>query len=59
MHSTLLSPKLAGQALQTTSVPDLSTSRLLHIRDPTNQLTFLIDTGAAISVLPPSPIDRK
>lgn len=55
----MLSPKLAGQALATTSDPGLSTSRLLHIHDPTNHLTFLVDTGAAVSVLPPSPTDRK
>lgn len=55
----MLSPKLAGQALATTSAPGLSTSRLLHIHDPTNHRTFLVDTGAAVSVLPPSPTDRK
>lgn len=55
----MLSPKLAGPALATTSAPGLSTSRLLHIHDPTNHLTFLVDTGAAVSVLPPSPADRK
>ena len=59
MYSTMLSPKLAGRALATTSVPGLSTSRLLHIRDSTNHLTFLVDTGAAVSVLPPAPTDRK
>ncbi len=35
------------------------TSRLLHIHDPTNHLTFLVDIGAAVSVVPPSAIDRK
>ena len=55
----MLSPKLAGRALATTSVPGLSTSRLLHIRDSTNHLTFLVDTGATVSVLPPAPTDRK
>ena len=59
MYSTMLSPKLAGRALATTSVPGLSTSRLLHIRDSTNHLTFLVDTGATVSVLPPAPTDRK
>ncbi len=42
-----------------TSAPGLSTSRLLHIHAPTNHLTFLVDTGAAVSVLPPSLADRK
>ena len=51
--------KLAGQALAMTSAPGLSTSRLLHIHDNTNHLTFLVDTSAAVSVLPPSPADKK
>ena len=59
MQPTLLPPKRSGQALTTTSVPGLSTSRLLHILDPNNHLTFLVDTGAAVSVLPPSATDRK
>ena len=29
------------------------------MHDPTNHLTFLVDTGAAISVVPPSSIDKK
>ena len=59
MHPTMLLPKLAGQALAATSVPGISTSRLLHIHDPSNHLTFLVDTGAAVSVLPPSSKVKK
>ena len=60
MHSPLqILPKLGGRSLATTSVPGLPTSRLLHIHDPTNRLTFLSDTGAAVSVLPPTATDRK
>ena len=59
MQPTMLLPKLAGQALATTGAPGLTTSRLLHIHDTTNHCTFLVDTGAAVSVLPPSPADRK
>ena len=59
MRPTLLSPKLTGQPLATTGAPGLSTSRLLHIHDRINNLTFLVDTGAAVSVLPPSSTDRK
>ncbi len=61
MQLTMLLPKLGVQALATTSYPGRTnrTSRLLHIHDPTNHLTFLVDTGAAVSVVPPSAIDRK
>ena len=31
----------------------------MHIHDPINHLTFLIDTGAVVSVLPPTATDRK
>ena len=60
MHTPLqIPPKRIGRTLATTSVPGLPTSRLLHIHDPTKHLTFLIDTGAAVSVLPPTATDRK
>lgn len=36
-----------------------TTSRLLHIRDKRNGYVYLIDTGAVISVIPPSIEDRK
>ena len=55
----LIFPKRPGQPLAGTSVPGLHTSRLLHLTDHTNNLTFLVDTGAAISVLPPSPTNRN
>ena len=43
------------------ATPDLrvSTSRLLTIADPVSKLSYLIDTGAEISVLPPGPRDRR
>jgi len=54
MHSSLLiSLKLRGRELATTSVPGLPNNRLLQIHDPTNHLTFLIDTGMAIRVFCP------
>jgi cleavage and polyadenylation specificity factor subunit 1 len=36
-----------------------SKSRLLTVLDKKSKLTFLIDTGAAVSVLPPLPADLK
>ena len=43
------------------ATPDLraSTSRLLTIADPVSKLSYLIDTGAEISILPPCPEDRR
>ena len=41
-----------------TNVSGLNSCRLLHITDRTNKLTFLVDTGAQVSVLPPTRSDR-
>ena len=43
------------------ATPDLrvSTSRLLTIAVPVSKLSYLIDTGAEISVLPPCPGDGR
>ncbi len=41
-----------------TSGSGLYTCLLLHITDCSNHLTFLVDTGAQISVLPPTHTDR-
>ncbi len=50
--------KRHGQPLMATSGSGLYTCRLLHITDRSNHLTFLVDTGAQISVLPPTHTDR-
>lgn len=42
-----------------TGVAGLSSCRLLYVTDHTNSLSFLIDTGAEVSVLPASSTDRK
>ena len=42
-----------------TSVPGHRPCRLFYITDCTNGLRFLVDTGAEVSVIPPSPTDRK
>ena len=41
-----------------TSVVGQHTSRLFYITDRISGLHFLIDTGAAVSVIPPSPSER-
>ena len=47
-----------GRPLIATSGSGLYTCRLLHVTDRTNNVTFLVDTGAQISVLPPTHTDR-
>ena len=50
--------KRSGQSLAATSDPGLPTSRLLFLKDATTGRRFLIDTGAEVSVIPPSTTDR-
>ena len=51
--------KLQGQALMATGVSGLIPSHLFYIIDSNHNYRFLVDTGAEVSVLPPSPADRK
>ena len=51
--------KRSGQALAVTNAPGLTTSRLLFLTDANSRRRFLIDTGAEVSVVPPSSIDQK
>ena len=55
LHRTV---KRAGRPLGATCASGLHTCRLLHITDRINNLNFLVDTGAQVSVLPPSRTDR-
>ena len=55
LHPTVKQP---GRPLAATNTSDLLTCRLLHITNRTNKLTFLVDTGAQVSVLPPTHTDR-
>ena len=41
------------------SAPGLLPSRLFYVTDRSNGFRFLVDTGAEVSVLPPSATDRK
>ena len=42
-----------------TSAPGHNSCRLFYITDSANNLRFLVDTGAEVSVIPPSQTDRK
>ena len=55
LHRTV---KRASRPLGATCASGLHTCRLLHITDRINNLNFLVDTGAQVSVLPPSRTDR-
>ena len=46
-------------ASRSTSNPGLPTSHLLFLTDANSGRRFLIDTGAEVSVIPPSPTDQK
>ena len=60
MHPSLcLLGKREGQYVEATDVTGLNSSRLFHITDRRSGLRFLIDTGAQVSVIPPSPADRN
>ena len=50
--------KRLGRPLMATSESGLYTCRLLHVTDRTNNVTFLVDTGAQVSVLPATRTDR-
>ena len=56
----LAAGKLPSQQLAATSAAgSSSTSRLFYIIDCTTGTCFLVDTGADVSVLPPSPADKR
>ena len=50
----LLAGKRADLVLSATSTTGLPPSRLFFIKDRTSHLRFLVDTGAEVSVIPPS-----
>ena len=61
MHPTLqLHPavKRPGQPLAATDASGPNICRLLHVTDRTSKLNFLVDTGAEVSIIPPTRSDR-
>ena len=57
--ATKYRPKRPGQALATTGVPGLVPSRLFYVCDHICGLRFFVDTGAEVSILPPSHAECK
>ena len=60
MQTTLSeSGKRPGRSLGATSASGLQPSRLFYIHDKTTGTRFLVDTGAEVSVVPPSQAERQ
>ena len=60
MHPTMLAVgKLPGQSLVATYVTGQPSSRLFYVTDRTTCLRFVVDTGAQVSVIPPSHTERR
>ena len=51
--------KRLSQSVEATNRTGFSTSRLFYVSDTITKQRFLIDTGAAVSVLPPTKADRN
>ena len=51
--------KQQGRSLAATGVTGQTQSRLFYVCDSSTHTRFLIDTGSEVSVLPPSPSDRR
>ena len=51
--------KLPGRSLMATTVSGQSLSRLFFVLERTSHQRFLVDTGAEVSVVPPSKSERQ
>ena len=51
--------KLQSRTLAATGVPGPPPSRLFFVSDTNTHTRFLVDTGSEVSVIPPSPADRR
>ena len=58
-HVTSRETRTPASAASALPAGPATPSHLLHIRDPTTQARFLIDTGATVSVLPANRKDRR
>ena len=50
--------KHPGRSLGATSVTGQNIRRLFYVTDSSTGFKFLVDTGAQVSIIPPSPTDR-
>ena len=60
MHTTLfILGKRQGQYVEAADVAGLTPSRLLFVTDTCSSTRFLVDTGAQVSVIPPSLREKQ
>lgn len=59
MQEPLQLGKLRGRTLAATSVPSPTHSRLFYVHDTNSCTHLLVDTGSAVSVIPPSTVDHR
>ena len=59
MPPTVHGGKRPGQSLVATNAAGQQIGRLLYVTDRESRLSFLVDTGAEVSIIPPSKAERK
>ena len=59
MPPTVHGGKRPGQSLVATNATGQRVGRLLYVTDRESRLRFLVDTGAEVSIIPPSKAERK
>ena len=59
MQAALQLGKLLGRTLSAAGATGLSHSRLFYVSDKHSNTHFLVDTGSEVSVIPPTPADRR
>ena len=59
MPGALQLGKRLGRTLAATGVTGLDSSRLFFVTDTHTSTRFLVDTGSEVSVIPPTPADRR
>ena len=59
MPGALQLGKRLGRTLAATGVTGLNSSRLFFVTDTHTNTRFLVDTGSEVSVIPPTPADRR
>ena len=55
----MVSGLLAGRSLMATDVIGHNTSRLFFILEKSTRQKYLVDTGAEVSTIPPTKLDRQ
>ena len=59
MYTALQLGKRLGRTLSATGATGLSQSHLFYVSDSHTNIHFLVDTGSEVSIIPPTPADRR